>query len=381
MEKILRRLMEYGLRGVDTYTHNGSTWLIFTDNKQWVIELTDNKTLWYNYSFFKQLFCVATDDVVSNQNYITKWVEDNIINKELSYVTLFRDARDRKQQFDDTLENGVKTTYWGETRNTSVNNTIENGIKVTSSLESRDYTGDIDDVLEKGVNETLRGAYLNVDSVIQDGVKRTDNWLGRDISVIEDTLKNGVKNTKMAYMKTDWSINDTIENGVMEVYNYGGSRKSSVGDVIQDGVKETKNAKGTYIEDVDEVIKEGVKETNYDTDKYTDDVKEVIREGVKSSIPRQYVGENIIDKIINKSVKETKSWSDSIHGDLNQNSCIDNVINNGVKETKPSGYSPMDKIGEVVTEGNKVCGTYVGGHRQKENIESVIEYGIKNHTD
>jgi tartrate dehydratase alpha subunit/fumarate hydratase class I-like protein len=333
MEKILRRLMEYGLEGVDTYTHNGSTWLIFTDNKQWVIELTDNKTLWYNYNFFKQLFCVATNDVVSKQHHITKWVEDNIINKESSYVTLFRDARDRKQQFKDT---------------------IENGIKMTSSLESRDYTGDIDDVLEKGVNETLSGSYLNVDSVIQDGVKRTDNWLGRDISVIEDTLKNGVKNTKMAYMKTDWSINDTIENGVMEVYNYGGSRKSSVGDVIQDGVKETKNAKGAYIEDVDEVIKEGVKETNYDTDKYTDDVKEVIREGVKSSTPRQYVGENIIDKIINKSVKEIKSWSESIDGNLNQYGCVDAVINEGVKETKPSGYSPMDKIGKVVNEGIKI---------------------------
>jgi len=103
-------------------------------------------------------------------------VEDNIINKELTYVTLFRDARDRKQQF-------------------------------------------------------------------------------------EDTLKNGVKYTKMAHMKTDWSVEDTIENGVKEIYEYKGFRG---------------------------------------------DVKDVIQDGVKSSIPRQYVGEDIINKIIDKNELETK---------------------------------------------------------------------------
>jgi len=198
MEKIIHKLINEFTEGVDTYTHNGSTWLIFTESKQWVIELTDSKTLWYNYNFFKSVFAYTSLDCVQNQHLITKWVEDNIINKELTYVTLFRDARDRKQQF-------------------------------------------------------------------------------------EDTLKNGVKYTKMAHMKTDWSVEDTIENGVKEIYEYKGFRG---------------------------------------------DVKDVIQDGVRSSTPRQYVGEDIIDKIIDKNKLETKMvpiFDFEIPTEL-----IENVIDDGV---------------------------------------------------
>jgi hypothetical protein len=142
-------------------------------------------------------------------------------------------------------------------------------------------------------------------------------------------------------------------------------------------------------------------------------VVDIIENGVKSSIPRQYVGGDIIDKIIDKGViethddvyhhkgridgvikngvKETKTSGDgnllSTFQWMEENNTksvpkmIDDVIENGVKETKPSGYSPTDKIGKVVTEGVKVSGTFVGGKRQKEDVESVIGYGTKNPTD
>jgi hypothetical protein len=47
---IVRELIEYNCDGVDKYIHNNSTWLIFTDDKKWVIELTKDGTLWYNYN-------------------------------------------------------------------------------------------------------------------------------------------------------------------------------------------------------------------------------------------------------------------------------------------------------------------------------------------
>jgi hypothetical protein len=109
MEKIIQTLINSWTKGVDTYTHNGSTWLIFTDNKQWVIELTESKTLWYNYNFFKQIFSLTSLDVVENQQYITKWVEDNIINsiKELFYHNLIS-----KNIIKETLSKGIdKNTY------------------------------------------------------------------------------------------------------------------------------------------------------------------------------------------------------------------------------------------------------------------------------
>ena len=43
--EIINELIDYYCEGVDTYNHNGSTWLIFTNEKKWVIELTKEKTL------------------------------------------------------------------------------------------------------------------------------------------------------------------------------------------------------------------------------------------------------------------------------------------------------------------------------------------------
>ena len=80
MEKIVNTLIDEAVQKVDTYTNNGSTWLIFTDDKRWVIELTKDGTLWYNYNFFNSLFAYASMDVIENQHYITKWVENNVIN-------------------------------------------------------------------------------------------------------------------------------------------------------------------------------------------------------------------------------------------------------------------------------------------------------------
>lgn len=114
MDKIVNKLINESVKGVDTYTHNGSTWLIFTDTKEWVIELTESKTLWYNYNFFNGMFSYVSMDVVENQHYITKWAEDNIIGgvKYTSVLTHIDFG-----ELEDTLVNGVKEnsfTYVGK---------------------------------------------------------------------------------------------------------------------------------------------------------------------------------------------------------------------------------------------------------------------------
>ena len=275
----MQSLINNWVRGMDTYTHNGSTWLIFTDSKRWVIELTEDKTLWYNYNFFKQIFSLTSLDVVQNQHLITKWVEDNVMNK-VSDIH-FRDARDKKQQFEDTLENGVKETKISPTH-------------------------------------TEYGDWL-------DG----DERLG-------EIIKNGVKHT----------------------FNTEYMPKSMVVDIIDNGVK--------------------------------------------CSIPRQYVGENIIDKIIDKGVIETHreiceykhtvehiiqtGVKETIECDWNiPKYVINEVISEGVKKTMEGNYTDPStsllhikwetQIEDVIDNGNKVCGTYVGGHRQEEKTETVIEYG------
>ena len=68
-------IIDDSTQGVDVYHNNGSMWLIFTDSKKWVIELTKEGTLWYNYYFFKDCYKYLSLDVVENQHYITEWVE------------------------------------------------------------------------------------------------------------------------------------------------------------------------------------------------------------------------------------------------------------------------------------------------------------------
>jgi hypothetical protein len=83
----------------------------------------------------------------------------------------------------------------------------------------------------------------------------------------------------------------------------------------------------------------------------------------------------MIDDVIEKGVKETKAC---YYKDPKTNLMfikwdyqIDNVIETGIKE---------GKINDIIDNRVKVSGTFVGGNRQKENIESVIGYGTKNPT-
>ena len=437
MEKIIHKLINEFTEGVDTYTHNNSTWLIFTETKQWVIELTENKTLWYNYNFFKSVFAYASLDCVQNQHLITKWVEDNIINKELTYVTLFRDARDRKQQFEDTLENGVKYTKMAHMKTDwSVDDTIENGVKETLKLECCEYTGDVDEVLENGVKNTDYGGP------------------DRKIGEIKDTIQNGVKETKSDdFNVSQFLCEEVIDKGVKETSHVDVMKffDNKMEDALKNGVKETKQKKNALLI-LDTSGRELILESHL-----------VVRDGVRSSTPRQYVGENIIEKIINKGeletydidwdvptdliedvindgvketyddeyhhkgridgvikngvkethreiceyketidyiiqtgVKETKTPGDD--GDIvgvmnwmmenntkNVPKMIDDIIENGVKKTMAGNYTDPStsllyikweaQIEDVIDNGNKVCGTYVGGHRQEEKTETVIEYG------
>lgn len=220
MEKIIKSLISNWVRGVDTYTNNGSTWLIFTDKKQWVIELTESKTLWYNYNFFKQIFGFVSLDVVYNQHYITKWVEDNIIGgvKEIKY-----NQSHQEPKFKEVLKNGVKETSLKRgTRPFIVKDTIKNGIKETktpgkdgdimSTIEwmeenkSTSYTKMINDVIDNGIKETKHANKYNsigpiikegkINDIIENGVRVSGTFVGgtRQKENVESVIGYGIKN-------------------------------------------------------------------------------------------------------------------------------------------------------------------------------------------
>jgi hypothetical protein len=447
MEKIIYKLISEFTKGVDTYTHNGSTWLIFTESKQWVIELTEEKTLWYNYNFFKSVFAYASLDCVQNQHLITKWVEDNIINK-VSDIH-FRDARDRKQQFEDTLENGVKNTKMAHMKTCwSVEDTIENGVKETY-LSNNSLSKGIEYTIENGVKEVYdyKGFRTSdIKDTIQNGVKETKYNQSHQEPKFKEVLKNGVKHTRYYSRKINTHIERIIQNGVKETQFNSYENESWVEGVIKGGVKETnpgpfnvsqflceevidKGVKETKIspthtdygdwldgdERLDEIIKNGVKETNHvDVMKFFDNkMEDTLENGIR--LTEYQIGDTFdeIDDIIENGVKKTSPLDPSfsvrfIDGDENNdwekvpniNEVIDNgikethreiceykhtvehIIQTGVKETFDCDWDvPTDLIKDVINDGVKVSGTFVGGKRQKEDVESVIGFGTKNPTD
>ena len=237
MEKVVNRLINESLVNVDRYNNNNSTWLIFTETKQWVIELTKDGTLWYNYNFFKNLFVYMSMDVVENQHYITKWVEDTIINGvKNTYSDILPEEYDWSDQFDvkEVIEIGVKHTEYGD---------CLDALKVLSL---------------NGVEETLgmaEGINNGVEDIIQNGVKNTLDITNCDFQIVEDVIKEGVKHTEYGdWLDGDERFDDIIKNGVKETWGYEKQPQVRVNEVINVGIKETNWRKvdnhPTYVDNI-----------------------------------------------------------------------------------------------------------------------------------
>ena len=351
LQKLIDKVIDKAIVGCDTYKHNGSTWLLFTDDKKWVIELTKEGTLWYNYYFFKKLFKVIALDVVENQHYITKWVEDTVIN---GVKSIKGEYYKEIQKVEYTIQNGVKSTSWDPTGKKSlVEDTIQNGVKETHSGCDLLINDSIEDAIQNGVKKTIFVATDNsksVEDTIQNGVKYTSWHDFCDTSKIEDTIQNGVKKTysdKIPH-EYDWSkqfteeIDDIIQNGVKHTeksLQIDGS--CVIEDVIKEGVKHTEY--GDWLdgdERFDDIIENGIKETHDDAYHHTGRVKGVIKNGVKECIPSHTPLYNPMDfsveyrenhrlddvaSVLEKGIKETKAMDEWVNTDR----IVDGVISNG----------------------------------------------------
>jgi hypothetical protein len=257
MEKVIHKLINEFTEGVDTYTHNGSTWLIFTDTKQWVIELTEEKTLWYNYNFFKGMFAYTSMDVVENQHYITKWVEDNIINKVKDTIL---ERNITEGEVEGIIQDGVKTTYaYPDTSKVGINDTIQNGVKLTQFNDNENKSWVVG-VIKNGVRHTLNTEYMPtsmVEDIIQSGVKHTEygDWLDGD-ERLDDIVKNGVKRSLPESFVDSSTIIDIIQNGVKETKTPGKD-----GDIMSTIEWLEENNSTSYPKMIDDIIENGVKET------------------------------------------------------------------------------------------------------------------------
>ena len=149
LDKLIFGMFDQMIEGVDQYNHSGSLWLIFTDERQWVIEYTEGGTLWYNYKLFKNEMELIGMDCVENKEYITRWFEDRFLNKPKVEETKKRRLCP-SPLVEDTIENGVKHTSSGKLLvQRQVEDTIQNGVKRTTDFGTIDSLK-IEDTIENG---------------------------------------------------------------------------------------------------------------------------------------------------------------------------------------------------------------------------------------
>ena len=274
--ELLEKMIDKKVKGADTYINNASRWLIFTDEKKWIFELTKEGTLWYNYYFFERIFKLISLNVGENQHHITKWVENFVQNgvKQTQWGT-----NQRKNPIEDAIQNGVKETFLVEgTRNRIVEDTIQNGVKR---------------ILPESIPDSF-----GINDAIQNGVKETYHGIRQRISEIEDTIQNGVTNTQPNLLMSELTIEETIQNGIketnphfLEILNPMNfepvtkemKRMNEVNIVLEKGIKETKYCELHSLMRADHIIRDGIKETwGYEKQPQIR-VTEVINEGIKET--------------------------------------------------------------------------------------------------
>lgn len=223
--------MDKFIDGSDIYYHRDSLWIVFTETKEWVIELTNKNTLWYNYRFFTRIFDFVSLDVVENQHYITKWVEDTIQNgvRHTGFAFGLRPI-----QVEDTIQNGVK-----ETTPSGYLGSIEMKGKIVHQIESPKQNNEVEDTIQNGIKRTSPlewSSTIIVEDTIQNGIKETHNENHHRLRGVVLTLKDGIKETK--------TLGDGDIESTMEFMNENNTL--DVPKLIEEVITNTTGVKNTY---------------------------------------------------------------------------------------------------------------------------------------
>ena len=202
IKKPLYHLINQKVKGVDTYHNSGSMWLIFTDKKKWVIELTKQGTLWYNYIFFQDCFKYLSLDVMENQRYITEWVE-GILQNGVGHT--YPTGEWESVRIEDTIQNPGRNTY----TLIRVEDTIQNGVKETNPHYG-DLTISLGEVIQNGVKETKM---IEHDRTTYHGYFNQERGSHTPLDTVQDVLKNGIKETWGYEKQPQTRVNDVIQTG------------------------------------------------------------------------------------------------------------------------------------------------------------------------
>ncbi len=240
LKKLLFDIINKLSKDGDVYHHNGSLWLINTEDRKWIVEYTKDRTLWFNYNFFRSAFKFVSLDINDKTDYVTEWFELRFL--DLYTVKTTEDPFfDQDKYVEDTIQNGVKRTLPESIADSfAIEDTIQNGVKMTKS--------------------TIISQDSNVEDTIKNGVKEIRRPLLPRTKRVEDAIENGVKETYSTLRRTDkWGVDDIIQNGVKEVIEEHHHRRREVVVTIKYGVKETHQDCSNNISRVEGIIRVGKK--------------------------------------------------------------------------------------------------------------------------
>ena len=314
MQKIVKELITSSIRGADVYRWRDATWLIFTDETRWVVELTDEGTLWYNYKFFKDVFKYVSINVGTEMDgYIIQWAND----------FFYKDCAHRS------------AAYPRDKDRTKTSKVLENGIKNVSS--TRALGGEyVEKVVEGGIKET-QGR----------GKNHGDEFEWHTRAVIDNGVKE-ILNSMMLEPKPEF-VEDVINQGIKEVYDSSSThRQMRAENLIPRIVKDVKPNRVT-------IVNEKMDRFYYDNDCTANNTEifRIVEEGVKEVKP------NI----------EYSKQTGVYHPDCVANHVkIEKVIEEGIKEIKPSIWTTKRgvDIHDLMCSGNTT------------DISTIVKSGIKN---
>jgi hypothetical protein len=306
MQKIVNELISSSIRGVDVYRWKDATWLIFTDETRWVVELTDEGTLWYNYKFFKDIFRYVSINVGTEMDgYIIQWANDFFYKDCAHRSAAYPRDKDRTKT-SKVLENGIKDV--SSTRALGVEyieNVIDGGIKETQGRGKNhgdEFEWHTRAVIDNGVKEILNSMMLEpkpefIEDVIYQGVKEIN-----DSSSIHRKMR--AENLVPRIIKDVKPNRVTIANEKMDRFYYDPNCRANNTEIfwiVEEGVKEIKSS--TWI------TKRGIHISDLMCSGNTTDISSIVKEGVKNIYPD--MDPDVYD------------WSDEFKAD--------NVIQGGIK--------------------------------------------------
>jgi hypothetical protein len=322
LEKLVFGMFDQMVEGSDKYvTKQGSTWLIFTEDKRWVVEFTKDKTLWFNYNLFQSELDLVSKNCTQERDLIKNWFESRFLGIDVVEESLSTAGKPLKVE--DTIENGVRHTEEGIfAMQSKIEDTIQNGVKKTYSTPTTRLII-VEDTIQNGVRHTV-SSKLNefefVEDTIQNGVRHTKFLHAMNIIDVEDTIQNGVRHTNLSVKVKANQVEDTIQNGVRHTEPVFWAKQSTVEDTIQNGVRHTEVDGMRIRSGVKDAIQEGVKETRFQKSsnlyriedtrtlwgKSGDEgvVEYIIQEGVKDIIEDSYPHKHRVEGVIRNTNKD-----------------------------------------------------------------------------